>query len=218
MWMQKQSLPVTACLIWILLSSCTALAATRDTLPTSTALPPTPVPSKVSLFRGNPQRTGVYDLPAIRKEPEIKWQTQVSSAWLMPPLLADDILYTGSGDGVLYALYAETGEELWSVDGFEGLESTGAVAGDLIVTAGYNMLVKAMDRATGDERWTFQADYPVQGAPLIVDKRVIIATDHWVYALDLESGHLAWDVATGIEGGYMGAPAYDDGVIYTTGG
>jgi outer membrane protein assembly factor BamB len=136
----------------------------------------------------------------------------------MPPLLADTIVYTGSGDGVLYALNAETGEEIWSVAGFEGLESTGAVAGDLIVTAGYNMLVKAMDRATGDEHWTFQADYPVQGAPLIVDERVIIATDHRVYALDLESGHLAWDVATGTEGGYMGAPAYDDGVIYTTGG
>ena len=45
-----------------------------------------------------------------------------------------------------------------------------------------------------------------------------IATDRAVYALDLESGQLAWKIATGSEEAYMGAPAYDDGVIYTPGG
>jgi outer membrane protein assembly factor BamB len=47
---------------------------------------------------------------------------------------------------------------------------------------------------------------------------VIIATDREVYALGLESGDLIWKSATGKEGAFMGAPAYDAGVIYTTGG
>ena len=125
----------------------------------------------------------------------------------MPPLLADGILYTGSGDGVLHALDAETGELIWSEAGFGQLESTGAIAGDLIVTEGYNQQVKAMDRLTGDERWSFMTEYGVQGAPLIVDDRVYIATDRQVYALDLDSGQLTWSVPTGTEGAYMGAPA-----------
>src|SRR5262245_56207299 len=78
--------------------------------PPSTPTPsPAPNSSQIVLFRGNPQRTGVYDVPAIRNQPEAKWQIKVTDAWLMPPLVADGILYTGSGDGVLYALNAGTG-------------------------------------------------------------------------------------------------------------
>ena len=174
--------------------------------------------SEVVLYRGNPQRTGVYDAQAIRHQPEVKWQTKLSNTWLMPPMLADGILYTGSGDGVLYALNAETGEQIWSADGFGQLEATGAIAGDKIVTAGFSNLVQAMDQHTGGVLWSFRTDYFVQGSPLIVNERVILATDHKVYALNLESGQLIWETATGEEGAFMGPPAYEDGVIYTTGG
>ena len=51
-----------------------------------------------------------------------------------------------------------------------------------------------------------------------MDERVYIATDHALYALDLHSGELQWETPTGNEGAYMGAPAYEDGIIYTTGG
>ena len=186
--------------------------------PISTSVPTTTPETNIVLFRANPQRTGEYSFPAIRELPEVVWKTKLSSTWLMPPLLADGILYTGSGDGVLYAVETETGKEVWSVEGFGQLESTGAIAGDTIVTAGYNQQVKALDRITGDKRWTFRTEYGVQGAPLIVDDRVYIATDRRVYALDLETGQSIWKVSTGTEDAYMGAPAYEDGVIYTTGG
>src|SRR5687768_14651233 len=82
----------------------TACASSPATLPvsgqTSTPLP-TETPSKeITLYRGDPQRTGVFDFPAIRHQPNVKWQTKVSSTWLMPPILAGGALYTGSGDGV----------------------------------------------------------------------------------------------------------------------
>jgi outer membrane protein assembly factor BamB len=172
----------------------------------------------IVLSRANTQRTGVYKLEAIRQQPQVKWQTKVTESWLMPPLVAEGILYAGSGDGVLYALNADTGEQLWSAGGFEGLESTGAIAKDRIITGGFSTLVRAFERQTGELLWSFQAGYPVQGAPLIVEDRVIIATDHEVYSLSLESGQLIWKKATGKEGAFMGAPAYDDGVIYTTSG
>jgi eukaryotic-like serine/threonine-protein kinase len=188
-----------------------------------TATPPfTPTSSssnsEVVLYRGNSQRTGVYDIQAIRHQPEIKWQTKVSNTWLMPPLLADDILYAGSGDGVLYALNTETGEQVWSATGFGQLESTGAIAGDMIITAGFSNLVKALDRHTGAVIWSFNTNYFVQGSPLVVDDRVYLATDHVTYALNLQSGELIWQTATGNEGAFMGPPAFDQGVLYTTGG
>jgi eukaryotic-like serine/threonine-protein kinase len=217
--MQKICWAIYLSLLVLSLTACIPqVTATQAPLPTITSSP-IPMPDQyIVLFRANPQRTGVYSFPAMRTQPEVKWQTKVSNTWLMPPLLADGILYTGSGDGVLYAVDAETGEQLWSDPSFGQLESTGAIAGDTIITAGYNQLVKAMDRITGEERWTYTTEYGVQGAPLIVQDRVYIATDHRVYALDLESGELIWKAATGTEGAYMGAPAYEDGVIYTTGG
>lgn len=186
---------------------------------TSTSLPPTGSPSDaVTLFRGNPQRTGVFDFSAVRQLPEVKWQTKVSATWLMPPLYTDGMVYTGSGDGVLYALNAETGEQVWSAEGFGQLESTGAIAGDRIITAGFSNLVQALDRLTGEVLWSFHTDYFAQGSPLIVDDRVYLATDHIVYALGLQTGELIWKTPTGSEGAYMGSPAYDNGVLYTTGG
>jgi len=196
--------------------------STPELTQTATPITPSPTPSgfdsNIILYRGDSQRTGVYNILAIRNQPEVKWQTEVSSSWLMPPMIADGMLYTGSGDGILYALNAETGEEAWSVGGFEAFESTGAIAGDLLVTGGFSNVVKALDKNTGDEVWSYQTDYFPQGSPLIVNERVYIATDHAVYTLDLQSGQLIWEVATGNESAFMGAPAFDEGVIYTTGG
>jgi outer membrane protein assembly factor BamB len=198
-----------------------SVSESKPTPPIITIIP-TSVPSdsnsNVTLYRGDSQRTGVYNTPAIRNQPEVKWQTEVSSSWLMPPIIADGILYTGSGDGVLYALNAETGEQIWSVGGFEAFESTGAIAGNLIVAGGFSNVVKALDKNTGEEVWSFQTDYFPQGSPLIVDESVYIATDHVVYALDLQSGELIWKVQTGDESAFMGSPDYYEGVIYTTGG
>src|SRR5215216_275170 len=185
---------------------------------TSTVTPTKEASIDLTLYRGNAQRTGVFDFPAIRSKPSVKWQTKVSSTWLMPPILADGTLYTGSGDGVLYALDTQTGQEIWSTGGFRQLENAGAVAGDLIVVGGYDQRVRALDRHTGEVLWSFGTSSFVQASPLILDDLVYIATDHALYALDLPSGKLQWESPTGKEGAYMGAPAYENGVIYTTGG
>jgi eukaryotic-like serine/threonine-protein kinase len=186
--------------------------------PTSTLAPTEDASIDITLYRGNPQRTGVFDFPAIRSEPSVKWQTKVSSTWLMPPVLADGTLYTGSGDGVIYALDARTGQELWSTGGFGQLENSGAVAGDILVVGGYDQRVRALDSHTGEVLWSFGTSSFVQASPLILEDLVYIATDHALYALDLHSGELQWEIPTGNEGAYMGAPAYENRIIYTTGG
>jgi outer membrane protein assembly factor BamB len=206
-------------LVFWLVSGCGPASVPLPTPgPTISPLPVETASPEITLYRGNPQRTGVFDFPAIRSLPDIKWQTKVSSTWLMPPVLADGTLYTGSGDGVLYALDAQTGQEIWSTDGFGQLENSGAVAGDILVVGGYNQQVRALNRHTGEELWSFGTSSFVQASPLILQDFVYVATDHALYALDLHSGELHWETPTGKEGAYMGPPAYEDGIIYTTGG
>ena len=184
----------------------------------STVTPPSPtMEGDIVLYRGNPQRTGVYNLPAIRTQPEVQWQTKVNSTLLTSPLVVGDNLYVGSFTGRLYALNIETGEEIWSVSGFGQMENAGAVSGDLIVSGGISRKVKALDRHTGSEMWSFETEKLIQATPLIVGDSVYIATYQAVYALDLNSGSLVWEVETGTEDAYMGAPAHKAGVIYTTG-
>jgi eukaryotic-like serine/threonine-protein kinase len=226
-------------LIFVLvLTACSPAAissptVTQATLPGSTG---TPIPesnitasaiatssasdfdSTILNYRGNAQRTGVYHVQAIRKLPEIQWQSEISPMWLMPPMITDDILYTGGGDGSLYALDIQTGEEIWSARGFGQMEATGAIAGDILVAGGYSKLVQAFDRHDGEVLWTFNSSYSIQAPPLIVEGRVFIATDHMTYALDLQSGEVLWETATGDAGGFMGAPAFEKGAVYTTGG
>jgi len=213
------SLLIFAALCILLATACTPPSLiTSVPVPTSTPIPTENASDNITLYRGNPQRTGVFDFPAIREEPTVKWQTKVSSTWLMPPVLADQTLYTGSGDGVIYALDVYTGQELWSTGGFGQLENSGAVAGDILVAGGYDQRVRALDSHTGEVLWSFDTASFVQASPLIVEERVYIATDRVLYALDLQSGELQWETPTGNENAYMGAPAYQDGVIYTTGG
>ncbi len=78
-------------------------------------------------------------------------------------------------------------KELWATGGFGSMESTGVIAGDIIVAGGYSNLVQALNRLTGEALWSFNAKYFVQGSPLIVDEIVYIATDHACYALDLHT-------------------------------
>jgi len=218
--------PGLASFVFVFSLLLTACAPATPVLPPTPTLPEptdTPVPTATSstettLFRGDPQRTGVFDFPAIRQEPSIQWKTNISSTWLMPPVLADGILYTGSGNGTLYAVDVQTGEKLWSTDGFSQLENSGAVGGDVLVAGGYDGRLRALDRHSGEVLWSFNTVYPVQASPLIVEDHIFVATDHALYALDLSTGKMQWQAPTGEEGAYIGSPAYEDGVIYTTGG
>lgn len=205
--------------VLLITSACASLPATTSvTDPTSTPTPTEDASIEITPYRGNAQRTGVFDLPAIRSEPSIKWQTKISSTWLMPPILADGALYTGSGDGVIYALDAQNGQEIWSTGGFSQLENSGAVADDMLIVGGYDKRVRALNRHTGEVLWSFDTASFVQASPLIVGEQIYIATDRALYALDLTSGQLQWEAPTGDENAYMGPPAYEDGIIYTTGG
>jgi outer membrane protein assembly factor BamB len=97
--------------------------------------------------------------PAIRELPKVKWQTRLGSTWLMPPLISHGVLYTGGGeDEILYTLDLQTGEKLWATGGFGSMESTGVIAGDIIVAGGYSNLVQALNRLAGEALWSFNAN------------------------------------------------------------
>src|SRR5690348_9221327 len=67
-----------------------------------------------ALYRGNTQRTGAFDEPAIRQMSGIKWTKPFGSVVHESPVYADGVLYLGSDAGRVTAIDAASGETIWS--------------------------------------------------------------------------------------------------------
>lgn len=103
-----------------------------------------------------------------------------------------DALYVSSGAGPR-ALDATTGEDVWHREAdFEGSGVTPAVAGDVVYTGGDYERLRALDAATGEERWSFgfpqtvvEGDMMMQGAasqPVPVDGGLFVEAWDGLYA------------------------------------
>lgn len=217
-------------LFFLFLVGCTSSAET----PAATQPPmiPSPVPSptaevissptsvQVSLgpnvihYRADPQRTGAYDFPGIRTTPQIEWQKQMlASASLGSPVYADGTLYLSAQNGKLYAYDAETGEESWSVRAGR-LPASVAVAGDMVFVNDLNNTTNAFLRESGEQVWSVPVAGSGWGAPLVVDETVFVTSERGAYAFEAHTGATIWEVETGNHQGFIGSPAFSDGVLY----
>ena len=75
------------------------------------------------MHRANIQRTGIYQTKALRNLTGIKWKLQINSepeitglqvGFNCPLAIKDGVIYL-CNKGYLYAIYSETGEEIWKI-------------------------------------------------------------------------------------------------------
>lgn len=147
------------------------------------------------------------------------------------PVVVDGVVYAGSGLGLM-AVDAVSGQELWRLDPF-GLDigragSSPAVVDGVVYIAHKSLQLFAIDAATGELRWKFEAgdwnnEYPT--TPAVVDGTVYIANnyDDQLYAIETTSGQKVWstDISGRRDGAptsYESAPAVAGGMVYAAGG
>ncbi|HUK62449.1 MAG TPA: PQQ-binding-like beta-propeller repeat protein, partial [Dongiaceae bacterium] len=109
------------------------------------------------------------------------------------PVLAEGVLFVGSGDGSFHAVDASTGKRRWRVEGDEKVRVTAAIWGDLVIFGSWSGRVSALDRATGRERWRKETHDPVTSIPAVIGGKLIVG--NWgglVAALDPQTGVVAW--------------------------
>ncbi|MBI5958433.1 MAG: PQQ-binding-like beta-propeller repeat protein [Chloroflexi bacterium] len=188
----------------------------RQAAATPTALPAPRWGPEIIHFRADTGRSGVFDTPAIQDQPVIQWRSELGDFFLGTPLVVDGVLYTGGSNGSVYAIDAANGSVLWSVGGFEAVETALAVAGDVLIVGGFSSTVQALDRRDGTVIWSVDTSTFVFAAPLIKDNQVYIATYDSLLALDLETGSLEWESDTGDEMGFASSPALADDTLYVT--
>jgi len=128
-------------------------------------------------------------------------------------------VYVGSGDyekGEMYALDAETGNEIWSSPIGGEIESSPTVVDGTVYIGGGDFetgIVYALDAETGYERWRSTVGGDLRSSPTVVDSTVYIGSrDNNLYALDAETGDERWSFETEYE--IKSATTVVDGTVY----
>jgi outer membrane protein assembly factor BamB len=89
---------------------------------------------------------------------------------------------------------AATPEQQWTFKlGNNELPGPASAAGDLVFACGSGGSVRALEAATGKERWVFYTGGAVRFPPSIMDGRAFVGScDGKVYALEARTGRLLW--------------------------
>ena len=121
--------------------------------------------------------------------------------YLSSPVIENDIVYFGSGDSHIYALNANSGEEIWKFKTGDVVHSSPAISNGIVYCGSFDSKLYALDAITGKEIWTYQAGTDekyhlmcgIQASPSVSNGTVYFGSrDAYIYAIDAISGELKW--------------------------
>ncbi|HEX4522901.1 MAG TPA: PQQ-binding-like beta-propeller repeat protein [Casimicrobiaceae bacterium] len=188
-------------------------------------------------FRGDPAHSGTYASDKLPGLDRLAWKFKTGGKVVSSPAVSRGIVYVGSADRVVYALGAADGAVRWQYKTAGAVNSSPAVAADTVFVASADGNLYALGASDGKLRWKFASAGErrftapgIHGAtprtelmpdpfdvflssPTVVAGIVYFGSgDHYVYAVDADSGALRWKFETGNV--VHASPAVADGVVY----
>jgi len=121
--------------------------------------------------------------------------------FLSSPVIVQNTVYFGSGDGNLYALDAATGDLRWKFKTGDVVHASPAFANGVVFVGSWDSYFYAVDAKTGKEKWRFHGgEDPLihnqvgfQSSPVVVDGVIYTGCrDAQLYALDAATGKEKW--------------------------
>lgn len=145
-----------------------------------------------------------------------RWQFETGRRISARPSPGGEDVYVIDGDGVLFSVETDAGNELWRTDlgnASDIYTSSPLVVDDQIVVGTPDGVVHAVSRDDGTERWRFSSVGPVLSSPATFDGTVVVgSSDGTVYALDRETGSKRWTFETG--DAVYSSPTVDGDTVY----
>ncbi|UZK66135.1 outer membrane protein assembly factor BamB family protein [Sphingomonas sp. M1-B02] len=140
------------------------------------------------------------------------------------PVISDNRLYVVDTDGVVHAMAADTGADLWRAETAKGDDNQPARFGGGVSVEGERAYatnglgdVVALNAATGAEVWRKRPGGPLRGSPTLANGNVYVVTqDNQLFALAQETGEVSWTASASLESqGVFGvaAPASAQGTV-----
>ncbi|MEP9357789.1 PQQ-binding-like beta-propeller repeat protein [Sphingomonas sp. KR3-1] len=166
---------------------------------------------------------------ALSATPARAWSKQVAKTskkerLAAAPVIAGGKLFVMDTDGVVHAMSADSGNDLWSAptvkaEGNKTARFGGgvSVSGDhAYATNGLGDVV-ALNIADGAELWRKRPGGPLRGAPTLANGNIYVVTqDNQLFVLSQETGDVAWTASASLESqGVFGvaAPASAQGTV-----
>jgi len=185
-------------------------AAALDPIPTMTPAPPL----ALAMYRGNPERDGLFTGDAPVENASLLWQAEGASPGASAALVGAQLLI-GSPDG-LSALDVQTGKLLWHTSTAGAVTSAPAYWSDTLFVGDTNGVFNALKNQSGEQLWTYQTGGEISSSPAVDEGGVYFGSmDGYFYALDPRTGQELWkfavggvsDPGSGISRGFQSAPA-----------
>jgi hypothetical protein len=81
------------------------------------------------------------------------------------PVIAEGVLYVGSGNASVHAVDASTGRRVWRIGVKGKVRNTALIVGDALVFGTWGNELRAVERATGKDLWIKDLKAPVTSVP-----------------------------------------------------
>ena len=178
----------------------------------STSATSSSLPGQWSMQGRDVQLTGyVADAPS-QPEGRVAWSMDLGEPTRSAPVIVDGVIYVGGYFKVM-ALDAETGSTIWEVKTPGIVDSSPAVAGDMLYLGFTDWRVVALDVKTGQLRWEFKTGGPVVAAVSVANGIAYVGSHGGgIYALDAANGKLIWKMET--DGQIFTTPAIYEGKLF----
>lgn len=146
------------------------------------------------MFGYDPGHTGYVD-PLVHPgniQGNVAWQHMFGPIF-SSPVAGLGMLFIASTDGYLNALQQSTGDLVWrSQIGDYLSDATPALEGQALFVAVRRSQVEALNARTSHLYWTYNISEKIQAPPMIAGKRLLVASQTSLWALDTASGKLLW--------------------------
>jgi outer membrane protein assembly factor BamB len=142
--------------------------------------------------------------------------------FLSSPMIANGVVYIGSGDQNVYALDAATGALRWSFATGDVVHASPAFADGLVYIGSWDRNLYALDAATGRERWRYTTgndtliynQIGIASSAAIANGLVFVGgRDGKFHVVDAKTGAEKW-VHNNNGGWTIASPAVRNGVVY----
>jgi len=184
-------------------------------------LPPAAWPN----FRNGTELRGVANT-TLPDNLELLWELPTTDGVQSTAAIADGRVYIGTTEGLLLCLDLQNGHELWRhrsiasadpKDFAPGFMAPVTLSATMVYAGDEDGVVHALDRATGQARWTFPTEGLIKGGPTLLPEARVMIGSHGghLYGLQAETGETVWDVPT--QGPVNGTQALSGQYTFVTG-
>ena len=132
------------------------------------------------------------------------------------PLVGEDLIYFGGGDGRLYAIKKEDGSLAWSFVTKGTMSSSPVLYNDIVYVGSGDDHLYALDAQTGKPKWPggFRTRDDVSGSPAVVEGLVcFMSNDMILYGAHASTGKTKWAIRVGASG-VSTSPIVSENTVY----